>query len=82
MKYKGFFAYLLDRSIRVKLPGFPALILALITTSGVFAADLQPEQTAEPKKLIKEAAKLMRAGSLPEAEGVLRRAIAADDKRQ
>lgn len=81
MRYKGFFAGFLNRSIIARPTGFLALTLTSIISSATYAAALQPVQTPEPKKLIKEAGKLMRAGSLPEAEAVLRSAVAADDKR-
>lgn len=78
MKYRGFFAAFLNRPIRVKLTGFSVIILTLIASSGAVAATAQAIET---KKLIRDAAKLTRAGSLPEAEALLRKAVAADEKR-
>ncbi len=70
-----------SRHIRLKLSGFYALFLILTASFGSFAATPQTSRTPEPKKLIKQAAKLTRAGLLIDAENLLRLAVAADDKR-
>lgn len=66
-------------SSKAKLVGFHALLLILLTTTNIYA--LQAAQTPEPKKLVKQAAKLTRAGSFNEAEKILRLALAADEDR-
>ncbi len=65
---------------RAKLASIPALILICFWIPTNTAA-LQPSQTPEPKKLVKQAAKLARAGSFSEAEKLLRTAVEADENR-
>ena len=75
----GFFA---------NIPNLPTLNLrhvCLVALAIVFISSIAAATPAagsdEVKKLIKQAAKLTRAGSLTEAEGLLRQAVAMDEKR-
>ncbi len=81
MRHTGYFGAFCDLrkvSYRTELL---AVVLLLISSLGTFGFQSQTTQAAEPKKLIKEAQKLTRAGLLTEAETILRRAVAIDGMR-
>ncbi len=57
------------------------LFILLISSLGTFAFQSPSAQKIQPKKLMKEALKLTRAGSFIDAEKLLRQAVAADETR-
>lgn len=81
MRYSGYFTSAASLSNGLHGLVLPILSLILAATAGTFAFQSQAEPKIEPKKLIKEAIKLTRAGSYPEAEVLLRKAIATDGSR-
>src|SRR5688572_16506158 len=81
MQYSGFRINLfLDPSLRLKRLRFAFL---LILTASFAASASQPQQSVndEAKKLIKQAAKLVRKGEMSRAESALRRAVEIDPAR-
>ncbi len=80
MRYRGFFAIFRNLLNGANCAAVTALLLILIASPAEFASIPQPEPTVEPKKLIKEALKLTRSGLLPDAEALLRLAVAADTR--
>jgi tetratricopeptide (TPR) repeat protein len=80
MRYSGFANILNVLPIR-KIAVLAVLGLSSITSIPANVSDIPPGVPAEIRKLLKEATKLTRAGKLVESEAMLRRAIAADEKR-
>ena len=81
MRYSGFLLNGPKSLSVVKQYRFSVLILILLASSSLWAALPLPAKPDEMRKLIKQAAKLTRAGSFAESEAVLRRAIEFDTKR-
>jgi len=81
MRYKSLFEIVPRLNRAPGRIGFFAVFLILVSSLGVFAFQSPDAQVPDPKKVIKEATKLTRAGSLAEAEAMLRRSIAADGTR-
>lgn len=81
MRYSVFCANVLNFPTSVKRVLLPLLALILISSFAAFAAVSPSGKSDEVKKLIKQAVKLTRNGSLTEAETVLRRAVEMDSKR-
>ena len=77
MRYCGFVANVLNLSVALRRFILPVFTLTLIVSVAAMAAE-KPDYL---KKLIKDATKLTRAGSLVEAEAVLQRAIDLEPKR-
>ena len=78
MRHSGFCANVLNFSIHPGRILLPALVLISLTFTSALAIDSPPD---EVKKLIKQATKLVRAGSLTEAETILRKAADLDTNR-
>lgn len=81
MRYSGLIENIPKFSPRLRRVLLPAFTLLLLVSSVVVAAGPEPAGTDDLKKLLKEATRLQRGGSYPEAEAVLRRAIDLDPKR-
>lgn len=81
MRYSGFVANILKLSHDLRRVLLPAFTLILFVSCAAIAASPAWTGTDEVKKLIKDATKLMHAGSFVEAEAVLRRAIDLDANR-
>ncbi len=81
MKCSGFFANIVIFPASVKRVHLPTIVLVLISSFAASALIPQSNSGDEVKKLIKKAAKLTRAGSLTEAETMLRRAIEINANR-
>ena len=79
MWYSSYFANLPKPPFKLKRGLLPVIILLLLTFTSTFVVASPPPD--EIKKLIKEAGKLTRAGLLPDAEAVLKRAVALDENR-
>ena len=80
MWYRNYFANVLNKSLQLRRGYLFVLILFLSSFASVFAATA-PSDSDEIKKLIKDANRLTRAGLVTDAEAILRRAVALDDKR-
>jgi predicted aspartyl protease/Flp pilus assembly protein TadD len=81
MMYSGFSVNVQNLPSSLKRIPFHALALILITSFAAFASTSRSDNSDEIKKLIKLANRLTRAGSLTEAETILRRAIEIDANR-
>lgn len=81
MRYSGFIENVLQLFPVLRRVLLPAFTTIFIVSYAALAAGPEPAGTDEVKKLLREATKLTRAGSLVEAEAVLRRAIDLDASR-
>ena len=80
MRYCGFCANFGDLPTSLKHIGFATLILLLTFSYAAPPITAQPNDT-EIKKLVKQATKLTRSGSLDQAEALLLKAIEIDGNR-
>lgn len=81
MKYRGFYVNIPNFHLCLKYVLFAVIAIILTTSFSVFAEAPQPANSDEVKKIIKQATKLRRNGSLAEAEALLRSAVELDGKR-
>lgn len=81
MRYRAFAIKIPTLFSYLRRIALPAFALILLVTDASFAFGPASGPTDEFKKLLKDAQKLVRAGSLPEAEAVLKRAVDLEPKR-
>ncbi len=81
MKYSGFCAGFIRPSLGLKRVFGVFLFITSLIGAGLFAAESQTNRSDEVRRMIKQARKLTRAGSIPGAEVILRRAVELDSGR-
>ncbi|MEO6656595.1 MAG: aspartyl protease family protein [Pyrinomonadaceae bacterium] len=81
MRYCGFNRNFPNLFLCLNRIDFPALILILFSCFSAPVVTAQSENNPEIKKLVKQATKLTRSGSLEQSEALLHRAIELDDNR-
>ncbi len=81
MRYHGYFPTLPYPKGDPHRTALLTLLISLFTTLPLFGFQFPVEQKVEPKKLMKQAAKLTRGGSFTGAEDLLRTVVAFDPER-